>query len=197
MNVSVAAVAQAWSVSAVLPCGAAAALFGWARWYFAGAAPPATPVAVAGGAVMIAATCAGYGLRVGGSGGFFGALLLSVGLLATVAAAEQATARPASATCVVTEVRTSVSASYGEGAPEAKTVHRFALRCPGGYPDELKDDRPVAAEGAEVRVAYDPGRRVSPALEGDTSPWKAALCAALLLAVSTWIARAATGPPAD
>ncbi|WP_412075017.1 hypothetical protein ACLF6K_02685 [Streptomyces xanthophaeus] len=181
-------------VGAALPAVAAVAVSAWAGWCFAGSAPPTTPVAVAGGAALLGGACVAYWVLVRGSGGFFGALLLGMGLLLAVAAAEQATARAEVATCVVEGVRTTVQESFGEGAPPGKTVYRLALRCPGGYPAELKDDRPVAAEGEEIRVAYDPHRRVSPAPEGATSPWKAAVCAVLLLVLSTVIARASSKP---
>ncbi|MFD7097383.1 hypothetical protein [Streptomyces xanthophaeus] len=184
-----------WACTA-LPAVAAAAVSGWAAWCFAGSAPPPAAVAFAGGAVLLAAACTAYWFLVGGPGGFFGALLLAMGLLLAVTAVEQATARAEVADCVVGQVRTEVQGSFGEGAPSGKTVYRFALRCPGGYPAELKDDRPVAAEGEAVRVAYDPGRRASPALEGGTAPWPAALSALLLLGLGTVIARVASRAPA-
>ncbi|MFD3696983.1 hypothetical protein ACFWUZ_12655 [Streptomyces sp. NPDC058646] len=183
--------------TAVLPAVAAAAVSGWAYWCFAAPAPPPGPVAVAGGVLLAAGACAAYWVRVRGSGGFFGALLLGMGLLLTVAAVEQATARGAVATCVVEEVRTRIQESFGEGAPPTKTLYRHVLRCPGGYPAELKGDRPVAAEGEEVRVAYDPGRRVSPEREGQTTPVRAVVGAVLLLALSTVIARVASRTPPD
>ncbi|WP_158721220.1 hypothetical protein [Streptomyces sp. NRRL S-241] len=178
-----------------LPVSAAAAVYGWVHWYLAGPSSPPTAVAVAGGVLLVAGACAAYVVRVGGTGGFFGVLFLAVGLLLTVTAADQATARAEVATCVVGEVHTTVQASYGEGGPPEKTVYRLELRCPGGYPAELKDDRPLAAVGEEIEVAYDPQRRVSPAPEGGSSPWRAALWALVLLAAGTEIARrCAPGP---
>ncbi|MFI7359302.1 hypothetical protein ACIBTP_35895 [Streptomyces avidinii] len=173
----------------VLPGSAAAAVYGWVHWYLAGPSSPPTAVAVAGGALLVAGACAAYVVRVGGSGGLFGVLFLAVGLLLTVTAADQAAARAEVATCVVEAVHGRVQASYGEGGPPEKTVYRLELRCPGGYPAELKDDRPLAAVGEEIAVAYDPRRRVSPAPEGESAPWRAALCALVLLAAGTEIAR--------
>ncbi|MEU9254441.1 DUF3592 domain-containing protein [Streptomyces sp. NPDC048270] len=175
-------------LAAGLPAVAAGAVYGWAHWCFAGPAPPPTAVAWVGAVVLLVAACAGYVVAVGGSGSVFGGLLLAVGLLLTVAAADQTASRAESATCVVREVERRLQSSSGEGAPPAKTVYRLALDCPGGYPDELKDDRAVAEAGQEVRVAYDPRRRASPALEGTASPWRAVVWAVLLLAVSTVIA---------
>ncbi|THA56558.1 hypothetical protein [Streptomyces sp. A1136] len=83
-------------------------------------------------------------------------------MLLAVAAADQAAERPAAATCAVREVHTKVRGSAGDGAPPERTVYRFVLGCPGGYPAELKEDRAVAAVGARIRVAYDPAHRVSP-----------------------------------
>ncbi|MET9324425.1 hypothetical protein ABZX75_30340 [Streptomyces sp. NPDC003038] len=170
-----------------VPLVAAAAVSGWAHWCFASSSPPSGVVAVVGGAVLIAGACVAYFVLAGGSGGFFGGLLLGLGLLLTVAAVDQAAARGEVATCVVREVHTKTQYSFGEGAPE-KTLYRLVLRCPGGYPTDLKDDRALAAVGEDVRVAYDPERRVSPAAEGETRPWRAALCAVGLLALSTTIA---------
>lgn len=178
---------QRWRPAAGLPAVAAAVVYGWAHWCYAGPASPPTAVAVAGGAVLLVAACVAYGLITGGNGAFFGGLLLALGLLLTVAAADQTAARAETATCVVREVRSKLQDAFGEGAAQ-KTVYRLELDCPGGYPDALKDDRQVADAGEEVRVAYDPRRRVSPALEGKTSPWPALVCAVLLLAVSTLIA---------
>ncbi|WP_167739609.1 hypothetical protein [Streptomyces subrutilus] len=180
--------AREWRLAAGLPAVAAAVVYGWAHWCFAGPDSPPTAVAWAGAVLLLVAACAGYVVAVGGSGGVFGGLLLAMGLLLTVAAADQAAARPESATCVVRGVDSSFQPSLGDGAPPAKTVYRLALDCPGGYPDELKDDQAVAESGQEVRVAYDPRRRVSPALAGTVSPWRAVVWAALLLALSTVIA---------
>lgn len=189
--------AGAWVAAAALPVLATVAVFGWAYWCFGGATAPSATVAVVGGAVLILAACAGYALFVGGSGGLFGALVLALGLLLTVGAADRVASRGAVATCVVRDVRTSVQHSVGEGAPAPKTVYRLALDCPGGQPGELKGDRAVAV-GAEVRVAYDPRHRVAPEFDGTTSPWRAASWALMLLALSTVIAgskRAAAGMP--
>uniref|UniRef100_A0AAU3GT37 DUF3592 domain-containing protein n=1 Tax=Streptomyces sp. NBC_01401 TaxID=2903854 RepID=A0AAU3GT37_9ACTN len=139
----------------------------------------------AGGGLLGLGACAVYFARVSGSRGFFGGLLLAAGLLACVAAADQATARSEVATCAVREVHTEHLASYGEGGPPQATVYRLDLRCPGGYPAVLKADRAFAATGEEIRIAYDPERRVSPAVQGDTSPWTPALWAAVLLTAST------------
>ncbi|MET9604978.1 hypothetical protein ABZZ17_07890 [Streptomyces sp. NPDC006512] len=177
-----------WRPAVALPVVAAAALYGWAHWYFAGPASPPTAAAVAGGAVLVAGTCALYSVRIGGSGGLFGSLLMAVGLLLAVTAADRAAGRAETAVCVVREVHSQVQGSYGEGAPPAKTVYRLVLDCPGGYPSELKDDRPLAARGEEIEVAYDAQRRVSPEPAGGASPWAAAVWAALLLAASTVIA---------
>ncbi|MGR4878333.1 hypothetical protein ACIPUC_02705 [Streptomyces sp. LARHCF249] len=185
---------RGWRPAAGLPAVAAAAVYGWAHWCYAGPASPPAAVAVAGGMALLVGACAAYGLIVGGSGGLFGGLLLAVGLLVTVAAADQTAARAESATCVVREVHTRLQESFGEGAPPQKTVYRLELDCPGGYPDAFADDRAVAAVGEEVRVAYDPQRRVSPALEGETSPWRAVVCAVILLAASTVIASRRPAP---
>ncbi|MEU8710341.1 hypothetical protein, partial [Streptomyces sp. NPDC048565] len=139
-------------------------------------------MAWAGGGLLGLGACAVYFARVSGGRGFFGGLFLAAGLLASVAAADQAKGRSEVATCAVREVHTERLASYGEGGPPRATVYRLDLRCPGGYPAVLKADRAVAATGQEVRVAYDPERRVSPAVQGDTSPWAAGVGAAALRA---------------
>ncbi|MEU7062362.1 DUF3592 domain-containing protein [Streptomyces sp. NPDC046161] len=180
--------------TALLPWGAAGGVYGWASWCYGGSSAPSGAVALVGGAVLVLACCAVYGVLVGGTGGFFGALLLSLGMLLTVAAADQAASRPATATCAVREVHTKVQHSSGEGAPPTRTVYRFVLGCPDGYPAELKEDRAVAAVGDEVKVAYDPARRVSAELEGRTTPWKSAAWAAALLALSMTVAWAKQAP---
>ncbi|MGW0391232.1 hypothetical protein ACWDYJ_10070 [Streptomyces sp. NPDC003042] len=179
---------------AALPAVAAVAVYGWAHWCFAGPSSPPVAVAVAGGALLLVGACVAYFVLVAGSGALFGAVLLALGLLLTVASADQASARTEVATCVVREVHDTLQGSYGEGGPPPKTVYRLVLACPGGYPAELKDDRPLAAVGEEVEVAYDPRRRVSPAVEGETAPWKPALFAVLLLALSAVMARGRRPP---
>ncbi|MEV6956901.1 hypothetical protein [Streptomyces sp. NPDC051183] len=179
----------------VVPAVAAAAAYGWARWCFAGTSAPSSTVALVVGAMLVVGASAVYFALAGGSGGFFGALFLAMGLLLTVAATEQAQARSAVATCAVREVRTEVQRSFGEGGTD-KTTYLLALDCPGGYPDELKDDRAVAPKGAEIRVAYDPRRRLSPQVQGGSSPWKPAVSAALLLAFSTLLAAVRRAPDA-
>ncbi|MFJ4318027.1 hypothetical protein ACIP46_22520 [Streptomyces lavendulae] len=184
-----------WRTAAVaLPGLAAGAVYGWASWCFAGSSAPSGAVALAGGAVLVLGVCAAYSVLVGGTGGLFGALLLALGLLLAVAAADQAAARTAAATCAVREVRTRIQSSAGEGAPPNRTVYRFELDCPGGYPAELKEDRPVAERGQRIRVAFDPAHRVSPELQGRTRPWKAGLWGAALLGLSTVIAWAKRRP---
>ncbi|MFD3543053.1 hypothetical protein ACFWUQ_26650 [Streptomyces sp. NPDC058662] len=184
-----------WRPAAAVPVAAAAAVYGWAHWSL-GASGPATAVAVTGGILLLAAACAAYAvLAGGGSGGFFGALILAVALLLTVAAADQAASRTAAATCVVTTLHTTVQSPPGDAAPPAKTVYRLELRCPGGYPTELKDDRPHAAAGHRIQVAYDPARKVAPAVAGTTTPWRAGLWAAALLLLSTVIALNSRRPP--
>ncbi|MFJ3834985.1 hypothetical protein ACWGHM_26475 [Streptomyces sp. NPDC054904] len=180
--------------TAVLPVVAAAALYGWAHWYFAGPGSPPAAVAVAVGAVLCGAACAVYFVRVHGGGALFGALFLAVGLLLTVTTADRAAGRAESAVCVVREVHSQVQGSYGEGAPPAKTVHRVDLDCPGGYPDELKGDGPPPARGEEIEVAYDARRRVSPEPAGTTSPWKPAVWAVLLLGAAGLIAARSPEP---
>ncbi|MFD4240365.1 hypothetical protein ACFWP3_01915 [Streptomyces sp. NPDC058525] len=175
-------------LAAGLPAVAAAVVYGWTHWCFAGPASPPTAVAWLGAVVLLVGACVAYRRLVGVRASIFGGLLLALGLLLTVTAAEQTASRPATATCAVREVHTRLQGSLGEGAPPGKTVYRLTLDCPGGYPGELKDDQAVAAVGEQVRVAYDPRRRASPALEGETSPWRAAVCAVLLLALSTVIA---------
>ncbi|MEU9006768.1 hypothetical protein [Streptomyces sp. NPDC048551] len=180
--------------TAALPALAAAAVYGWTAWCFGSSAAPSDTVAVAVGAVLLLGACSGYFALVGGTGGFFGALLLSLGLLLTVTAADQAASRPAVAACAVREVRTKAEDSAGEGSPPTRTVYRLLLDCPGGYPAELKEGRAVAGKGDTVRVAYDPRRRISPELEGRTKPWTAGLWAVPLLALSATIAWLKRGP---
>ncbi|MFB0629729.1 hypothetical protein [Streptomyces sp. AB3(2024)] len=184
-----------WRLATVaLPGLAAGAVYAGASWCYAASSAPSGAVAVVGGAVLILGVCTAYSVLVGGAGGLFGALLLSLGLLLAVAAADQAAARTAAATCAVREVHIRVQDSAGEGAPPTRTVYRLVLDCPGGYPAELKEDRPVAARGERIRVAFDPAHRVSPELEGRTRPWKAGLWSAALIGLSTVIAWAKRRP---
>ncbi|MEU8437936.1 hypothetical protein AB0F18_34580 [Streptomyces sp. NPDC029216] len=174
-------------LGAAVPAVAAVLVYAWARWCFGGSEAPSATVALVGGAALVLGAAAVYLLPVRGAGGLFGALFLALGLLSIVVAVEQTAVRGEVAVCVVREVHTKVEPSFGEGATE-KTVHRLALDCPGGYPDELKDAPPSVSRGAELRIAYDAGRRVSPAVAGATSPWKPALSALLLLGLSTVLA---------
>ena len=187
---------RGWRPTAALPAVVAAALYGWAHWYFAGPDSPSAAVAVAVGAVLCTAACALYSARTHGSGALFGVLFLAVGLLLTVTAADRAAGLAEVAVCVVREVHSQVQGSYGEGAPPAKTAHRLELDCPGGYPDELKDDRLLAERGEEIEVAYDARRRVSPEPAGSTSAWVPAVWAPLLIAGATLISARSPAPGA-
>lgn len=99
-----------WLVAGV-PAVAAVAVFGWARWCFAASPPLPTATAVVVGAFLAVGACAAYYVLVGGNGALFGVLFLALGLLMTVAAADQATARAEVATCVVGEVHSKVEGS--------------------------------------------------------------------------------------
>ncbi|MFD8142132.1 hypothetical protein [Streptomyces sp. NPDC059708] len=172
---------------AALPVAAAALVYLWARWCFGGSAPPPSSFALAGGAVLVLGAAVAYFVPVRGAGGLFGALFLALGLLSTVAVVEGTAARGETATCLVREVHTKVEASFGEGGAE-RTVYRLDLNCPGGYPDELRDAPSSVSRGAEIRVAYDARRRLSPVPAGEGPPWKAGLTAVLLLGLSTLLA---------
>jgi hypothetical protein len=174
-------------IAVLLPGLAALGVYQWAEWCFAGEDAPSGTVAVAVGAGAILVASAAFLLLVGGAGGFFGALMLAFGLLLTVAATDQATARGEVAACVVRKTESKIQTSFGEGVPD-RTLYRHLLDCPGGYPAELADDHRLAPDGGEIRVAFDPRRRVSPAVEGDTRPWTAGLLAAFFLAFSTALA---------
>ncbi|KQX52886.1 MULTISPECIES: hypothetical protein [unclassified Streptomyces] len=178
---------RSWGVTA-LPAAAAALLYAWSAWSFGGASAPSTTVAVSvGGAAVLAAGVAYYRL-VDGAAGLFGALALVAALLLTVAAADRAAGRGAVADCVVVKVAEENSTSVGEGGgTRVQYVH--ALRCPGGYPSSLSEDHRLAPDGGKVRVAYDPGRRVDPAVEGSRVPWRQGILAVLLLAAATAGAR--------
>ncbi|MER6775844.1 MULTISPECIES: hypothetical protein [unclassified Streptomyces] len=182
-------------LAALVPVASAAALYGWARWCYAGASAPSGTVALAGGAVLIVGASVLYFVCVGGSRSLFGALFLALGLLLTMAATDQAASRAEVAPCVVREVQERKTSSAGEGLPGERIVYRHVLDCPGGYPDELTDGRRLAAAGGEIRVAYDPRHRVSPAPEGGSSPRAAGLGAVVLLALSALVA--AAGPFRD
>ncbi|MFD7256413.1 hypothetical protein [Streptomyces sp. NPDC059874] len=175
-----------WGLTAALPGVTAAVVFAWTYWCFTGSSAPSITVAVTGVAILLVAACALYFVRAGGSGGFFGTLFLALGLLATVATADQTTARGEVVSCVVRDVQVKDQQSVGEGGA-TKTLYRLGLTCPGGYPTEVKDG-PKATVGAEIRVSYDPDRRVNPSVEGETSPWTPALCALLFLAAATGLA---------
>ncbi|WP_406335672.1 hypothetical protein OG814_25495 [Streptomyces zaomyceticus] len=179
--------AGTWAATA-LPAVGAVAVYAWAAWSFGSASAPSTTVAVSvGGAVVLVAAVAYY-LLVDGVMGLWGALALVGALLLTVAVADRTASRGAVADCVVVKVHEERHVSVGEGGGE-RTVYRHTLRCPGGYPSDLAEDRRVAPDGGEVRIAYDPRRRVAPAVEGASLPWGQGFLAVLLLAVATAGAR--------
>ncbi|MER5203812.1 hypothetical protein [Streptomyces sp. NPDC002825] len=174
--------------TAALPAVCAVAVYAWSAWCFGGASAPSTTVAVSvGGAAVLVAGVA-YFLLVDGVTGLFGALALVAALLLTVAAADRAAARGEVAECVVVKVREEGSSSSGDGGA-TRVLYHHTLRCPGGYPSAVTEGHRAAPDGGKVRVAYDPRRRVAPALEGSTSPWRQAVLAVLLLAAATAGAR--------
>lgn len=166
----------------------ASVVYGWAWWSLGGAAAPSMTVAVVVGAVMLVAAGVGYLRLVPGSAGVFGAIFLVLGLLTLVALGDRTAVRGAVADCVVSEVHEKTQVSSGEGAPPPRTVYRHVLSCPDGYPSELKGDRRLAPQGGRIRVAYDPGRRVSPEVEGSGTPWAPLLLALGLLGASVALA---------
>ncbi|MEU2239005.1 hypothetical protein ABZ572_06310 [Streptomyces sp. NPDC018338] len=171
-----------------LPAGCALALAGWAVWCFGGASAPSTTVAVSvGGAVVLAAGVT-YLLLVTGNAGFFGALALVGGLLLTASAADQAAARPEVVECVVVKVTGEVHEAIVDGGLDT-TLYHHELRCPGGYPTKMARDRRLAPDGGTIRVAYDPRRRVNPAVEGANSPWLPGFLAVITLTAATAGAR--------
>ncbi|MFF4186633.1 hypothetical protein ACFYZ9_25955 [Streptomyces sp. NPDC001691] len=175
---------------------AAAAAYAWARWCFASASPPSGTVALVGGAALIVLTCVVYFVLVEGSGAFFGVLLMALGLFLTLEAVEEGTARGQTVICDVREVTSRVLQSSGEGSIST-TVYHFTLSCPGGYPTEITERRPVTSAGKRLRIAYDPQRRVSPSIEGDASPWRSALTALVLLAAATALAARRRAPDGE
>ncbi|MFJ8658874.1 hypothetical protein [Streptomyces sp. NPDC093795] len=175
-------------VAVFLPAVAAVALAVWAVWCFGGASAPSTAVAVSvGGAAIVVAGVAYFAL-VTGSLGFFGALGLAGGLLLTASTADQAAARGEVAECVVEKVAGEHKEAIFDGGLDTTLFHH-TLRCPGGYPSSLAEDRRVAPDGATIRVAYDPRRRVDPALEGSNSPWLPGFLALITLSAATAAAR--------
>ncbi|MEF2526483.1 MULTISPECIES: hypothetical protein [Streptomyces] len=193
--------ARRWAGLATCAAGPAA-LYGWAHWCFSAEAAPSGTLALAGGAVLAAAVAGAHLLLVGGARGVFGSLLLALAMLAAVTAADRAAARPRTAVCTVRSVDSTPQDSFGEGAPRPRTLHRLTLDCPGGYPDVLEDDRIAAPAGEEVRVSFDPLRRVAPEVEGTATPLVPALWSALFLALAVLIAASrrpdgGTGGPAD
>ncbi|MGW6389723.1 hypothetical protein ACWFR1_04285 [Streptomyces sp. NPDC055103] len=171
-----------------LPATCALALAAWAVWCFGGVSAPSTAVAVSvGGAAVLAAGVA-YFLLVTGNAGFFGAVALVGGLLLTAAAADQAAARGAVAECVVVKVTGEHKEAIFDGGLDT-TLHHHTLRCPGGYPTTLAEDSRLAPDGGTIRVAFDPRRRVDPAVEGSSSPWLPGLLAVIALTAATAGAR--------
>ncbi|MEV7370246.1 hypothetical protein AB0O51_05090 [Streptomyces sp. NPDC090301] len=175
-------------MATLLPAVCAVALLAWSAWSFGGASAPSTTVAVSVGGAAVLAAAVAYYLLVDGVAGLWGALALVGALLLTVATADQWASRGAVADCVVVKVHEERHVSVGEGGGE-RTVYRHTLRCPGGYPSALSEDHRIAKDGGEVRVAYDPRRRVAPAVEGSSPPWGQAVFAVLLLAAATAGAR--------
>ncbi len=175
-------------VATLLPAFCAVAVYAWSVWSFGSASAPSTTVAVSVGGAAILVSAVAYYLLVDGVAGFWGALALVGALLLSVATADQWASRGAVAECVVVKVHEEQHVSVGEGGGE-RTVYRHTLRCPGGYPSALAENRRVAPDGGGVRVAYDPRRRVAPAMEGASPSWGQAVFAVLLLAAATAGAR--------
>ncbi|MFF4171109.1 hypothetical protein [Streptomyces sp. NPDC001744] len=178
---------RSWGVVA-LPVLCAAALYAWSAWCFGGDSAPPVAVAVAAGGAAVLAAGVAYHRLVDGAMGLFGAFALVAALLLTVAVADRTAARGAVADCAVVNVREESSTSVGEGGA-TRTQYVHALRCPGGYPSSLTEDRRLAPDGGKVRVSYDPRKRVEPVLEGARTPWVQAVLAVLLLAAATAGAR--------
>ncbi|RII20754.1 hypothetical protein DSC45_02820 [Streptomyces sp. YIM 130001] len=183
----------------LLPVSAVLAVYAWTHWSLAGssASPPPTAVAVVVGLVIgVGSMVVCFRLRPD-NGGCFGALFLAMALLATVAAADARATRSGEAVCVVREATSREQGSHGEGGPPTRTVHRVELRCPGGYPTALKDDKAMASKGEKIRVAYDPRRQVSPEIAGRSTPWGAFVATLVLTAITTLLAAWPRKPERD
>ncbi|MFF3836332.1 hypothetical protein [Streptomyces sp. NPDC001930] len=175
-------------VATLLPAFCAVAVYAWSAWSFGSTSAPSTTVAVSVGGAAVLVSAVAYYLLVDGVMGLWGALALVGALLLTVATADQWASRGAVAECVVVKVHEEKHVSVGEGGGE-RTVYRHTLRCPGGYPSALAENHRLAPDGGDVRVAYDPRRRVAPAVAGSSPPWGQAVFAVLLLAAATAGAR--------
>ncbi|WP_151771896.1 hypothetical protein [Streptomyces abyssomicinicus] len=184
-------------VAVATPPVAAAAVHGWAYWFFRASGLPLA-VGVGGGCVLMFGAWILYRSLVDGTGRFFGSVLTMIALLATAAAAQHSTPRAETATCRVLTVAADAQPSWGDG-PAAPSRHSLTLECPGGYPGKVVTGRggEDIGTGDTVRVSYDVHRRVSPQLEGEPAPWITLSLALLLLGLASLLARHGVRAPSQ
>ncbi|MFJ3585107.1 hypothetical protein ACIPPS_23170 [Streptomyces sp. NPDC090127] len=177
----------------VVPLGAGWLTYLWADWSLRGGTGTPRFVALLGGIVLAAVALAALGalFRETGTAAGFGLFLLVLGMGAAWVEVADSTTRSEVVSCaVVGKVRQSHHPTFGEGAPQAKTLYHYELDCPGGlfpeFSSETKADPEgaVDGEGGRIRVAYDPDRRMDPVLASENVAIGSPVIPTILLALS-------------
>ncbi|MFB6837404.1 hypothetical protein [Streptomyces sp. NPDC056361] len=144
-----------------------------------------TALGVAGGLVLTAAALLAHNALFREGGSIAAAVLVLAGLTAVWVEARDSAVRGAVTDCVVVgEVEVTHHPTFGEGAPEAKTLYHHTLDCAGGYPTEFSAEERIGSSGTAVRIAYDPAHRMDPVLERRNKAHGSPVVPASLLALS-------------
>ncbi|MFJ5829926.1 hypothetical protein [Streptomyces sp. NPDC093089] len=144
-----------------------------------------TALGVAGGLALTAAALLAHNALFREGGSIAAAVLMLAGLTAVWVEARDSAVRGAVADCVVLgEVKVTHHPTFGEGAPEARTLYHHTLDCAGGYPTDFSAEERIGSSGTAVRIAYDPAHRMDPVLERQNKAHGSPVVPASLLALS-------------
>ncbi|MEU2232702.1 hypothetical protein [Streptomyces vietnamensis] len=160
------------------------AVAGWLLWRWTGLNLPGV-LTLGGALALTAAALLAHNALFREGGSIAAAVLIVAGLTAVWVETRDSEVRDAVADCVVVgKVRVTQHPTFGEGAPEAKTLYHHTLDCVGGYPTEFSAEERIAEPGGAVRIAYDPAHRMDPILARDNQAHGSPVIPVSLLALS-------------
>ncbi|MFJ3905730.1 hypothetical protein [Streptomyces sp. NPDC090025] len=151
----------------LVPFGSGWLLYRWATWSMHSSAVP-TFVSIAVGLALTVVALLALGVLFRASGSIFALVLLFLGLASVWVEARDARVRPEVVDCVVVgKVTVTEHPTFGDGAPESKTLFHHTLDCVGGYPRDFAAEEKIGDDGTKTRIAIDPDRRLDPVLARD------------------------------
>jgi len=171
--------------AALVAAGAGVLLHLWESWSMRSPVRVPTAVAVLAGLALTAAAVLALNALFREGGSILAVVLLVLGLAAVWVEARDSRVRGAEVACVVVgKVEVTQHPTFGEGAPEPKTLFHHTLDCDGGYPKRFSAEERIGDAGTPVRLAIDPAHRMDPILARDNRARGSLVLPSLLLALA-------------